>query len=124
MAGPVHPAPDGPRGTKRLGAAFGREQGRFRFELFRDPAPLGKFFDVIQRGFFRAGTRQAAFELRVSQFATLHDAPRIVLGLRAVRKGDGSGPFMLQADPVSDRRRGLLQGALEIDAPHRALIGV
>ena len=51
-----------------------------------DPAPLGKVADVIQRGFLRAGTRQAACQLLVRQRVTLDDTPCIALGLRAVRK--------------------------------------
>lgn len=87
-----------------------------------DPTPLGKVADVIQRGFLHAGTRQAACQLLVGQFLTLDDTPCIALGLRTVRKRHRRRAFMLQSDPVLDLWRCLLQGALEIDAPHRVLI--
>ncbi|MNL16736.1 hypothetical protein D3C87_1377880 [compost metagenome] len=83
-----------------------------------DPAPLGKVADVIQRGFLRARTRQAACQLLVRQRVTLDDTPCIALGLRAVRKRDRRGALMLQSDPVPDLWRCISHGPLEIDAPH------
>ncbi|MNE14446.1 hypothetical protein D3C80_1073270 [compost metagenome] len=83
-----------------------------------DSAPLGKVADVIQRGFLRAGTRQAACQLLVRQRVTLDDTPCIALGLGAIRKRDRRGPLMLQSDPVPDLWRCISHGPLEINTPH------